>query len=994
MLGTMGEVLNGYPAQPPQAASSAHYESIAQDAARSSTLLDTPKVSPPSAPGLTSGGSNTRPKKVNFSPSANYIKPPSFTDPSPVRTLPRSSECRPAKSILKPTASPPTTVDTNVQSPQPTQSLSMLLESTTHQLAGELLSSRIDAYMQLVGMWKSYEDVPVCDALVGKLDSLCHFIQRDVTRDFEKDSVMERNLVIYALKLGILLACNKSIAAQLPDEFRVFMIDHALNALQECKLPKAVLNLFAHTLAQGFPQRIMSTPRWAHILSVMNEIHNRVSGNNILIHRLNVYQHLPKPILVSHPELWIENLIASLLHSAPMIRTRAIELGNKIIATLGPNTAVSKAVLDYFDKELPEGRRMVSEIRDRMLLRLMTPVENGVHVPQIWAILVLLMRSRKFRIEQWHHFKEWTLVAQRCFNCSEPAIKTNAFAAWDRFVAAIGPNVTTSRSMLKRLSVPILSHIERKIKIEKRNGAISPTVLSSYYNLLYYGFHPSNPFERIDFLWECYVQEPVTAMFASVPELTDCACRALSSLLWSSQPKAWNEHKVDEGRSLDAEHLLPLDCRWVRSRVSSVLKVIDVLLRSSDWKRCNGANAPIETAWLHLCQALADASNKDLIASADLMQAIASVLGLFQRIWRGGPSSLNAWTADEFLDRFSFLAGSMISTIGPAPFTEKLLLKTAEETFQAANTPTRHRTSQSGTNLDSPFMHLLRLISSHDLEATESYSKLVNALLQPAYEARSSRGSRLEFLVKCTEVCSAEVARRPSRSPALERQAWEVAAQLTARCLRSFSPESMRDRSSSVTREYGNLLKIIARGACYRDAHATWESLVELLVRMVRVDKEDRGIAMLVIEPLAAVLLDLNPQQICLHLETLISQATSVHWHRHNPDRSSERPDRGVDVREELFPNKLLEAIERVLVEYYKAPKAESADISRLMESLASLLGHGLFSFSTAVLDRIQASLALWIRDAEHRLAVEDGADKELSIAVSLSNARLSVHFC
>lgn len=982
----MGEVLSGYPAQPPtspKAAPSAHYESIAQDAARSSTLLDTPRVSPPSAPGVTSGSSNNRPKKVNFSPFTNYIKPPSFTDPSPVRALPPSSECRPIKSILKSTGGPPTVADPNVQSPQPTQSLEMLLESTTQQLAGELLSSRIDAYIQLVGMWKSYEDVPDCDALAGKLDTLCYFIQRDVTRDFEKENVMERNLVISALKLGILLSCNKSISMQLPDEFRVFMIDHALNALQECKLPKAVLNLFAHVLAQEFPPKILTASRCTRILSVMSDIHSRVSGTNILIYRLNVYHHLPKTILASHPELWIENLIAALLNSASVIRSRAIDVAHRIIAELGPNAAVSKTVLDYFDKELPDGHRMVSEIRTRMLARLMTPVESGVHVPQIWAILVLLMRSRKFRIEQWHHFKEWTLIVQKCFNCSEPAIKASAFSAWDRFVAAIGPSETTSRSMMKRLSVPILSHIERKIKGEKQHGAINSTVISSYYNLLYYGFHPSNSFDRIDFLWECYVQQPITSMFASLPLLTDCACRTLSSLLWSSQARAWTEHKVEEGRPLDAADLLPLDCRWVRSRISSVLQVIDVLFKSSDWKRSKNANAPIETAWLHLCRALADASNKELIASAELMQAVASIVGLFQRIWHGAPSSLNARTAEDFLERFSFLAGSMISTIGPAPFTDKLLLKTADETFQAANTPTRHRTSQSDTNLDSPFMHLLRLVSSHDLETSQLYSNVITALLEPAYRGRSSCASRLEFLLKCTEVCSAEATRRPPRSPALERQAWEVIASYTAMCARTFSAESMKDRSSSVGREYGSLFKIISRGACFRDAHRDWNALVELLVRTVRADKGDRGIAMLVIEPLAAALLDLNSQQICLHLETLIDQAASVHWHLPNPAMSPERLDHGIDVREELFPSKLLEAVEKVLLECYKAPKIESGDISRLMEALELWLDKGAFSFRTAVLERIQASLALWIRDAEHRL---DGADKELWTSVSLSH--------
>ena len=143
-------------------------------------------------------------------------------------------------------------------------------------------------------------------------------------------------------------------------------------------------------------------------------------------------------------------------------------------------------------------------------------LDTGMHVPQIWSIIVLLLRSKKWTLDQWEHFKEWVLVLQRCFNCSEPAIKAQAIVAWNRFIYAVSPNENTSRSLLKMLGKPVFSQFERK-KSDKPGAKPAQLALSSYYHLLYYAFRPSLPYHHVDVIWEEYVAIPSATILSSHP---------------------------------------------------------------------------------------------------------------------------------------------------------------------------------------------------------------------------------------------------------------------------------------------------------------------------------------------------------------------------------------------------------------------------------------------------------------------------------------------
>ncbi|KAF7170715.1 hypothetical protein CNMCM5623_003281 [Aspergillus felis] len=964
-------------------------------------VVQTPIDSPFAADSSVGAPSTRQSKRVNFSPWTKYIKPPSFTNStirlkSELKELPPSNECKPTKSILKTTSAHPP-IDTTDVAPCTPESFAMMLESITQQLAGESISSRLDAYMQFFGALRAYEGLPSEQEIGQKLGLITQFIQRDLSTDLGDGVPLGTNLVIQALKLAAALSWNIEIAVQLSDEFKVFLVEHSINALDSAKAPKSVLTHYMSILStQNFHSKIMTNARIIRLLTVLEDITSRVNGNAIVFQRLSIYQRLltqSKSIFVSQAGLWVEHLISGLLHHVKDTRIKAISLGFQTSMICGPNPNLSKSIRDLFDRPLDNGRKLVSEICERMS-RMMANVESGVHVPQVWSIIVLLLRSKRLSIDQWEHFKEWVLVLQRCFNCSESSVKAQAILGWNRFVYVVSPSDTTSRSMLRMLSKPIMSQFERK-KQERHGSQPGQLALCSYHNLLYYAFRPSATFQHLDVVWEEYVTGP-SNVFASLPHLNDRFCHALSNLLWSTQAKIWTENKVNESTKLEPEELPSIDCRWVRSRITIILNVFEALLRTSLWAD-DLDKSNIAAAWVSLSQALSYASSKEITPSPESMQAVASVLGLLQRLWNAGPSSLNALgnnSVDVFFDRFRFLSTTMIFSLGGIPFTEKLLLKTANETFQAANTPTHHPL-RANTNLDSPILHLLRFISDVTgvAEPTPSYLRLVDGTLEAACKSRTSRGSRLELLQQCARLYPND-AEFDFGIQNFAQTVWNSTAQLAAESLRSFPLESARERDGSVIRDYESVVKILSTGLKFSTIFPTWNQLLDALVRVMRTEKGDRAIASMALEPLAECMMTIGARNTYLPLSSLFTQSLSIPY-CHQSDSATKEGEAVTSVSKEdvFFPHRLVQLVNRTLQESYSTfDPSKTSGVADFIESLTSFLGSGILAFRRKLLENLQGSLALWLRDEARKLNIESGVESRILTACrALSSAVINI---
>ncbi|KAJ0421564.1 Rap1-interacting factor 1 N terminal-domain-containing protein [Aspergillus carlsbadensis] len=984
--------LSARPPTPPRTASRTLSEKSRSE--QSPVIVQTPIESPFPPNGSTGAPSSRQSKRVNFSPWPKYIKPPTFTNAKSKVLLP-SNECKPARSILKATNSPGPLLLSDVTSYTP-ETFAMLLESVTQQLAGDKISSRSDAYMQFFNALRAYEKVPTEEEIVRKLGLITQFIQRDVNRDLAKGGPLETNVVIQALKLSVVFVWHPQISPHLPDDFKLFLVDHAVSCLENGRLPKSVLIHYLSVLSQQkYQSRIMTNARISRILTMLNSLTDKVKGNGIVSQRLLIYERifdLNKSAFVSQPVLWMNHILSGLLHHVKDVRLKAMEVGLNTYMSAGANSTLSKTLRDIFDQPLDQnGRKLASEICERMT-RMMASPETGEHVPQIWGVLTLLLRNKRFNIDQWPHFKEWVLVLQKCFNCSDPDIKSRAIANWNRFILVVNISEATSRSLLRMLSKPILSQFERK-KIDKQNTQPSGLVVSSYHNLLYYAFRPDASFHQLDIVWEEYIALPSEKTFSVVSSLSDRAAHAISNMLWSSQPlKAWSENRVNELKRIVAEELPPLDCKWVRSRIAIVLKVFESLLKSSVWEP-ELRTSNIAVAWTNLIQALAFAASKEITPSPESMQAVAHVLAFLQRIWKAGPLSLNALETDlenTYFDRFAFLSTTMVNALGNIPVTEKLLLKTAESADQNVNTST-NRHSTASNHPDSPILHLLRLISNVPGLPTPitAYSRLIDEVVGAACHSKVSRGPQLDILRQCVDLVETGHG-FDSSVPGFAETVWKSTANPCADCLSSFPTESTRERDGLLFRDYDNVFKILAAGLRFADSSSFWDRLLGTFLGVLRTEKGDPAVSAIALAPLAAAIDSLEVHETYSPASSIIKHCLTVPFHYW--DRNMMNQQKG-EFSEPPFPTEIVGLVHRIIKESYdNFTTCQTTGLAEFMESVVLFLGSGSIIFRCMLLEKLQEPFGYYLRDVAGHFKVEGACEKRLLIACQdLSAAILNI---
>lgn len=970
----MVEMLGPIPARPPTPPRPG--SRIDDDQPESLAIVQTPRGSPHEANSSRAPPSSRGSKRVTFSPWLHTTIDPESSN----KSKPKDS---PFKSILKETNSPIPVWSPNVDT-FTAESLAMLLESVIQQLAGESITSRLDAYMQFFGALRTYDGLPAGKDIAGKLGLITDFIQRDVSRDLVNGTPLDTNLANQALKLSAAFVWHADISTQLSEDFKIFIVEHTITCLHEAKAPKSVLNHYMSILStQTFGPKVLTNARVTRLLAALQEISNHVTGKAIALHRLSIYQRLltqSKSAFISQSPLWAEHLIFGLLHHMKDTRLKAISLGFQISLAVGSTNPVSKPVRDIFDRPLENDRKLVTEIKER-LSRMMASSESGVHVPQVWGIIILLLRSRNWNLEKWEHFKDWVLVLQRCFNCSEPAIKAQAILGWNRFVYAVGPDETTTTSLLKMLGKPIISQFDRK-KSDKSDSTPTQLAVGSYYNLLYYAFRPSLPHGHLDLIWEEYVANPSTGIFSTIPDLSSYALRAVANILWSPQAKMWTETRITDTNRIEADELPSVDPKWVRSRVSSIVRVFESLLKASLWDDNEQGTSNAAVAWTNLSSALSLASSKEITPSGESMHAVASILGLLHRIWVAGPPSLNASGVDciaVFFDRFRFLSTTVISSLGGISFTEKLLFRATDETFQAASTTTH---PPPGTTLESPILHLLRAISARSTTGipNASYARLIEATIEASCKSRISRGSRLELLQQCADVASAE-SPDPRTCPLLA-VVWKATAQAAADALQSFPIESARERDGSVSKDYENVNKILLAGLPLLGVYQEWSQLLNVYVRVARTERGDGVLATLIIQPTARGLLNLPVRGTYLPSASLLGHSLSI------PFSQEIGVDIGPAVAESNgpppFPQTLLESIGRTLsLAYDGFDGSETQGLATFIESLTSFLSSGVPKFRLHALLNLQSSLCPWIQDKTYKFDAENEVDSRILTAVS-----------
>lgn len=961
-----------------------------QDASETSKRIlstDTPPRSSPVSSVDAPAGSNAT-KKVGFSPF-----PPTFHEipeagvsSSPrdrlLRSTPRPRTTKPVKSILKLSSfAPPPTPDEQEQrlgyfSPEDPASFGKMLQSVLKELASSSKSSRLDAYLALHGALTAYDGIPDRQAMGVNMPQFQQYLSRDL---MWKDSsgLIDTQIATQALKLACTMVFDSQLSKAMDDEFRVFLIDRSITVMEQPDMPKALVKTHLYLVAQQkFHQSIITSNRADRMISALRTIEERCSSNSLIATRLVIYQRLldqAPAVMSARLKDWLEHVFHGMLSSINDTRTRAIEVGNHAGILLGNNPAASKALHDLFETEVEEGQCYC----DYLTLRLTSMIgdkekQSGVLVPQIWSAVILFFRTKRRPLDEWPRLRTWLQVLQKCLNSSDIAIKSQANLAWKKLVFAVMPDASTGSTMLSMLKVPIKAGFEKR-NSDRAGKQARQFALDGYHNLLHYSMRPSLSHADLDVTWDAYVSPILSEMIEASHKGRINACNILHGLL-SPNAGVWNEYAALDATAIKSHDLPRLDPRWVRTRLTKVLALVEPVVSAGLWVT---EEESLMTArlWQSTLQSIAEAGAQEVRTSNELREAIALVMNMFQRLWKSlcGADAPGAATAST---NFQEIMRTTCHYIGPSLLAEDILARTPEGDAEAAPTPS-HRPSKHQHVLYSPLIFTLTMMCSrmHPAESRK-WRSMASEVVELACKSKATSAARLQLLnrtsqavrINCTSV------------DAKEQVAilWSLFAERATEALQHSKTESTP--TGTLGQKLRDALSIVICGLPIMHTHledaATGHLLVEEIIAVARCKAGDAGIVLAVIEPLSKALLDKDALIDCrteIDVATILIRSAGWPPNRHSMEQGRKTlwgvgsgPNRAgtFDPYEHLYG--LTKDCSRDA--YHSMDTPHGTKQREMLNALASFVKNCPPSLLVNTLRQIQEALAIWLEDDERRI--------------------------
>ena len=956
-------------------------------------LLDTPDESPSSSAEYfkISSGKN---KRVGFSPWTEFHKAPihgsknSHSEGS-IRRLPASKECKSLKSILKACPDYRISHSENERLAVEPTSFAAMLCSTIQHLKSNSRTSRLDAYSTLLASLSAYDDVPDMTDLSEKVAEITDCIRRDVSEKAgESNASLDVQLVTQALKVLTAFLCTPAIATLLPEDFCSFILDRSLSSIEDAASSKILVSHYMHLLEkQRFVAKVMTTDRVNRLLTTLNVITTRVKGNRTVCHRLMIYRRLliqAKSVMAARVGSWIDHLISAMLSSIKDVRVRAIGFGVEAGLQLGNISSVSQSCVEVLNRTSPEGKKVVDFLSSR-LVEMVSSQEEGVHVPQIWSVIILFFRSRRRQLECWQHVKAWLVVIQRCLNSSDPQVKFQANIAWCRLIFVINLDTSTSNSMAKMLRQPMMSQLERKAS-DKPSKQAKQVARSTYCTLLYYAFRPEATHAQLDQYWDLYVAEILPISFATGKSDVKHACDIFAALLSANgKPKVWDENRANINGPAKPDELPCLDPKWLRSRAAKVIQLYEKLLELADWQTRIDPEAPIRLAWRNFMTALSAASSKEVKVSIDTMKAVSHITNLQKRLLEksrqplrdcnGGQREEDGGKPNNTFGELEYLIQEAVAKIGSIPFLERRLILTSHDSFEAAETPSSRSIRDSGS-VNSPAVHLLNLLLTHAPreQYVASYVRAIRAVMEITLQSVNSRRTRLSVLHN--------LARLLSEDNIFDRQAnlvfWQLLAEATSSSLRISTQNDPRNISLQfLGHEYKEAVKILELGIHQRSEKtiSAWTELYISIATSLRQDIGDDGVTLLVTEPLADVITSYSNTCDDTFLDFAATLLHDAHWPQSRPNM--ERAQKLVWGNHHAphylnfdYPfDRLFNMIDVLLGKAYRClATLPVKSLLSFISSVIAVIRSCPRKFQESMLRRLQQGLAAWIEDTDGKI--------------------------
>ena len=956
----------------------------------------TPDESPSSSAELSDALSVAARKRVKISGNTLYHHLPSSSakgyESDELRILPRSRDCKSTKSILKPKPDRTAVESGNEQLLLNDSSLQAMLKSANGHLSNDSRSSSLDAYSILSASLSTFDTPLKSDQLVSQVEEMAQYLKRDILRRPPADAETGSQLIAPALRIVILFLASSECSGCLPDDFRLFLADQAILGLENAETPKVILAQYMHVLEkQKFGPKVMTVDRIQRLLSALDKLDKHARSPRIAAHRLMIYKRLlgqARSIMVSKVLTWLRHLIGGLLSSVKDIRLRAISFGLEAGIQVGSAGNVSRACMDVLEQKNREDQTLVKKIYDRSV-QMVISKEDPDQVPQIWSILILLLRHHRSKIESWNHFGFWKEVVQLCLEAPHIQTQHQAHLAVNRLIYVINVD-TMSNSLakfLKEVMASRLTHVPHQKSGEKKMSISKQSARSTYCTLLYASLHPAASHAHLDYYWDLYVDGILSSCLSTNKRDTLFACEVLSALLfYQGPPRIWNErHAITTGPVLPTE-LLNIDPRWVRSRAIKITSSLRRFSSMNAWFEDGERVATLFRLWQNFIMAIGSASSKEVRVSNETVVALSSLMNQFKTLTdyhRSGQGKL-----DELLEVLKFFLDEMVSKIGALALNEKRLALTAEKSFEAISDTPSSRLKVKSTAVDSLGFHLMRLIlnvkvEGNTLKLMELHGKIVAFTLQTVH----SRPARLTALRGISHRFLHEAYNHATEHAPI---IWSVLAESCLTILRSHLTIAIANESPYSGQELFDAVKVLDCGVPYLALHsmAVWQSSIEGITNITTRDIGSIGNVVL-LEPLFNALCRVTSQQ---EAQTSVSAATSlldkISW-----PQSSQSFDRsrakvfGTNREIKPFPAVGLPEGCFALVNlsldkaYSNSSSVNPGAIWSLLAAVISLINKCPSHWRVLALGKLQAKLAIWFEDSEGSL--QDPKFDEVSQEVS-----------
>ena len=854
--------------------------------------------------------------------------------------------------------------------------------------------AKADTYVSLSGTLGACECLP--DKINGnmlddRMDRLIHYIKRDSTLTACETNITETGLITQSLRLLFILLLTPTLSKSIKDEVRVFVIERAIQVLQDPVSSKAVIKYYISMLAQQrFSSSVMTSDRAERLLDILQDVEERVKGNSVVGGRLSIYQRMltqARSVLLSKIDGVLEHVFHGMLSSIPDIQKRAIEFGTHLGVNLGKNSKSHRALINLFATECDtEGNLDYGSFYATRLLKMFQNKDHRKSVPQIWAVAILFFQNRGHRLQKWRHAKSWLRLIQYCLNCSDASVRFQAYYAWNRLVSVINPDRSTSEEMINMLIQPLSLQL-RRTENSKASIQVKQFALSSYWNLLYYSFRPSASPEDIEHFWNIYVKAQLADLLTHGPDYADKANQILSGLFHDGGRIPWDEVRANNPEPLKSRELPRLSAKWLRRRVSVVLPLVEQSLEADSQRTIARKDVSSSHTWESLMEALAEASSQEVKASLELREAIAQIINSLYSLWdkvisrqKHGSSPTAASMA-----LFSDITYSAMDKLGSLHFTQKILVQKGSTTFEVAPSPS-HRSYRSAKRMQSPFQCIFRLmaLSFFSVGPPQLIQIRLAKLVQLACASQSTRQAKLSLLHECMDV----VAELAAQGDPILPHVWSVIANEMNEAFEC-TPTTYSEAQLHPEQEFQEAVSILCMAIRLDvESISASRSLFISLTTTIKREVGDKAAALDVIGPVASVI---NSCKINMSLTNFLHYTSLILTH--GPEMQGQQSlERGHQTLWGLQSpdqdSRLSEPFEEVyyLVEVslqhcrgHRVLDSLSA-ICEFLSALAAFVDSSPQSFKSIVLRRIQKGLSFIVEDEEGLYS----SVEELSQSVSL----------